>query len=188
MKTMDTIRLNLATRPLRNRRFYRTAFAVSVLILAGLAALAVFLSVKYGLAHSKAEAEVARLESGIAQAGAATRAFRSKAEAVAKAEQERVELVNAVILRKSFSWTGLLSELEGALPESSYVTSLAPNFVGESAVDLRIKVVSRSLDDLLALVDRLTERKFTRIRVEGETTDERGQIISEITFSYERAH
>ena len=188
MKTMDTIRLNLATRPLRNRRFYRTAFAVSVLILAGLATLAVFLYVKYGLAHKRAKAEVVRLEDGIARAGAATTAFRSKAEAVANAEGETVELVNAVIMRKTFSWTGLLSELEGALPESSYVTSLAPNFVGESAVDLRIKVVSRSLEDLLALVDRLTERNFTRIRVEGETTDERGQIISEITFSYERAH
>ncbi len=188
MKTKDIIRLNLATRPLRNRRFYRTAFAVSVLILAGLATLAVFLFVKYGLAHNRAKAEVVRLEDGIAQAAAATTAFRAKAEAAAEADQETVDLVNAVIMRKSFSWTGLLSELEGALPESSYITSLAPSFVGESAVDLRIKVVSRRLDDLLALVDRLTERKFTRIRVDGETKDERGQILSEITFSYERAH
>jgi Tfp pilus assembly protein PilN len=188
MKTMDTIRLNLATRPLRNRRFFRTAFAASVLILAGLAALAVFLSVKYGLAHNEARAEGVRLDAGIVQAGGATAAFQSKAAAAALADQDTIDLVNAVIMRKSFSWTGLLSELEGALPESSYITSLAPNFVGESAVDLRIKVVSRSLDDLLALVDRLTERKFTRIRVEGETTDERGQILSEITFSYERAH
>lgn len=187
MKTMDTIRLNLATRPLRNRRFYRAAFATSVLVLAGLTALAVFLSLKYGLAHRKARAAVSGLEERIARAGAETSRFESTAAAAAKSDREKIDLVNAVIMRKSFSWTTLLSELEGALPESSYITSLAPNFAGESAVDLRIRVVSRNLDDLLALVDRLTERKFTRIRVDGESTDERGQIASEITFSYERA-
>ncbi len=80
-------------------------------------------------------------------------------------------------MRKSFSWTALLSELEGALPESSFITSLAPSFTGESAMDLRIKVVSRDLDGLLAFVDRLKERKFTGIRVAGETADAQGGII-----------
>jgi Tfp pilus assembly protein PilN len=187
MKTMDMIRLNLATRPLRNRRFYRVSFAVLVLVLAGLAALAGFLTVKYGLAHRKARAEVSGLEARIARAGGETSRFQSIATAAAKSDQEAINLVNTVIMRKVFSWTALLSELEGALPETSYITSLAPNFAGESAVDLRVKVVSRDLDDLLALIDHLTERKFTRIRVDGESTDERGQIVSEITFSYERA-
>ena len=187
MKTMDMIRLNLAARPLRNRRFYRTAFAASVLVLAGLTALSAFLFIKYGLAHRKARAEVSELEARIARAGGETSKFQSTAAAAAKSDKEKVDLVNAVIMRKSFSWTALLSELEGALPESSYITSLAPNFAGESAVDLRIRVVSRNLDDLLAFVDRLTERKFTRIRVDSESADERGQIASEITFSYERA-
>jgi Tfp pilus assembly protein PilN len=187
MKTMEMIRLNLATRPLRNRRFYRVLFAAAALVFVGLAALAGFLSVKYGLAHGKARAEVSDLEARIARAGGETSRFGSMAAAAAKSDKEKIDLVNAVIMRKSFSWTALLSELEGALPESSYITSLAPSFAGESAVDLNIKVVSRNLDDLLALVDRLTERKFTRIRVDGESTDERGQIVSEITFSYERA-
>lgn len=185
MKTTDTIRLNLATRPLRNTRFYRTAFAASVLLLAGLAALTGFLSVKYGLANRRARAEDSGIKARIAAATAETAKFKSAAAAAARSDREKVDLVNAVIMRKTFSWTGLLTELEGALPESSFITSLAPNFAGESAVDLRIKVVSRGLDDLLALVDRLTERKFTRIRVAGESADPQGRIVSEITFSYE---
>ncbi len=187
MKTVNMIRLNLATRPLRNRRFYRTAFAAAAIVLAGLAALAVFLGVKFGLAHGRARTEVAGLESRLVKAGAETSRFKAAAAAAARSDKEKVDLVNAVIMRKSFSWTTLLSELESALPESSYITSLAPSFAGESAVDLKIKVVSQSLDDLLALVDRLTERKFTRIRVTSESADERGRIVSEITFSYERA-
>ena len=188
MKTMDMMRLNLATRPIRNRRFYRVALAASILLLAGLALLAGFLTVKYGLAQRKARAEVSGLDARIALAGAETSRFLSAAAAAAKSDKDKIDLINAVIMRKTFSWTTLLSELEGALPGSSYITSLAPNFAGESAVDLRIRVVSRNLDDLLALIDRLTERKFTRIRVDSESADERGQIASEITFSYERAH
>jgi hypothetical protein len=160
---------------------------VSVLVLAGLTALTGFLSVKYGLANRRARAEDSWIRARIAAASAEAARFKSAAAAAARSDKEKVELVNAVIMRKSFSWTGLLSELEGALPESSFITSLAPSFAGESAVDLRVKVVSQGLDDLLALVDRLTERKFTRIRVAGESADERGRIVSEITFSYEKA-
>jgi Tfp pilus assembly protein PilN len=187
MKAVSMIRLNLATRPLRNRRFYRTSFAAAVIVLAGLTALAGFLSVKFGLAHSRVQTEVAGLEARLLRAGAETTRFKAAAVAAAKSDKEKIDLVNAVIMRKSFSWTAILTALEGALPDASFITSLAPSFTGESAVDLRIKVVSQNLNDLLALVDRLTERKFTRIRVTSESADERGRIVSEITFSYERA-
>ncbi|HEX2694862.1 MAG TPA: hypothetical protein VHP61_03860, partial [Acidobacteriota bacterium] len=95
MKTMDMIGLNLATRPLRNRRFYRASFAASVLVLAGLVALAGFLSVKYGFAHRKARAEVSELEARIARAGGETSKFQSVAAAAAKSDQATIDLVNA---------------------------------------------------------------------------------------------
>ncbi len=187
MKTVNSIRLNLAARPLRNRRFYRVALGASIVALAVLTALAGFLSVKFGLAHRRARAEVAGLESRLVKAGAETSRLKAAAAAAARSDKEKIDLVNSVIMRKSFSWTGLLSELESSLPDASYITSLAPSFTSESAMDLKIKIVSRNLDDLLALVDRLTERKFTRIRVTSESAEERGRIASEITFSYERA-
>ena len=187
MKTMESLRLNLATRPLRNTRFFWTAFIALAALLAALALTAGFFSIKYGLAGRRARAEVSRLEARISADHAETSRFRTAATAAAKTNKERVDLVNAVIMRKTFSWTGLLSELEAALPEASYVTSLAPSFSGQSAVDLRIKVVSQNLADLLAFVDRLTERKFTRIRVTGESVDEQGRVVSEISFSYEKA-
>ena len=187
MKTTEKVRLNLAARPLRNRHFYGAALAFLALLLAGLAIAAGFLSVKYGLGLRKGRAEAVRLEEAISRASAETSRAKSRAAAAAKADRERVALVNGVIRRKAFRWTSLLNELEGALPDSSYITSLAPDFAGESAVNLRIKVVSVGLDDLLALVDGLAARRFSRIRVEGESVDARGRILSEITFSYERA-
>lgn len=187
MRSMEKVRLNLATRPLRNRRFFRTALGVLAALVAGLAFATAFLSVKYGLGLRTARTESVRVEEAIADARAVGARARSRAAAAAKSDRERVALVNAVIRRKAFLWTALLTELEGALPDSSYITSLVPDFAGESAVNLKVKVVSVGLDDLLALVDNLAARRFSRIRVEGESVDARGRILSEIAFSYERA-
>jgi hypothetical protein len=47
-------------------------------------------------------------------------------------------------------------------------------------------VVSRDLNDLLALINKLQELKFSQPRVETEERDDRGQLTSDISVSYER--
>lgn len=186
MTNMDKVRLNLASRPLRNTRFYRACLVGLAFLLIGLAFLAGFFFIKYGFKDRRAKSSLREVEREMQQARAEETRFKTMADTAAKAEKGRVDLVNSIIFRKTFSWSAFLSELEGALPDQSYITSLAPSFVGEASLDLRIKVVSRSLDDLLALINNLSARNFKRIRVENESADERGQLISEITSSYER--
>ena len=183
---VERIRLDLASRPLRNTRFYRAAFAVMAILLAVLSILAGFIFFKYGRMSRTSVSAVRGIESQIATARDEEVKSKASSAAAAKAGRNRVDLVNSIIIRKSFAWTGLLSELEGTLPDTSYITFLAPGFVTETTLGLRIKVVSRSLDDLLALVTNLNARKFKRIRVRSETADERGEIIAEIEFDYER--
>jgi hypothetical protein len=55
-----------------------------------------------------------------------------------------------------------------------------------STVQFRFKVVSQSLDDLLKLINNLQAQKFSTPRVENEERNERGQLVSEISVSYER--
>ena len=186
MTNMEKIRLNLASRPIRNMRFYHACRVGLAFLLIILAFLAGFFFIKYGFKDRRAKSSLRTVEGQMQQVQAEETQFKTRADAVAKAEKGRVELVNSIIFRKSFSWNAFLSELEGALPDPSYITSLAPSIVGEASLDLRIKVVSRSLDDLLTLINNLSTRNFKRIRVENESADERGQLISEITFSYER--
>ncbi len=187
MTNGERVRLDLASRPLRNTRLYRAAFIVLVSLLAVLTALAVFTFLKYyGLSRSSL-ADVKSVEADMATAGAEEVASKASAGAATKAGQSRVDLVNSIILRKSFAWTGLLSQLEEILPDSSYITLLAPGFVTETTLGLRVKVVSNGLNDLLAFITNLNARKFKKIRVRSETADERGQIIAEIEFDYERA-
>jgi Tfp pilus assembly protein PilN len=187
MTNGERTRLDLASRPLRNTRFYRAVFAALTILLVVLSILAGFIFFKYGRMSRTSAAAVRGIESQIAVARDEEAKSKASAGAAAKAGRSRVDLVNSIIIRKSFAWTGLLSELEETLPDSSYITFLAPGFVTETTLGLRIKVVSRSLDDLLALVTNLNARKFKRIRVRSETADERGEIIAEIEFDYERA-
>ena len=183
---MDKIRLNLASRPLRNTRFYRVCLVGLAFLLVILAFLAGFFFIKYGFKDRRARSSLRTVETKMQQVRAEQTRFKTQTDAVAKAEKGRVDLVNSIIFRKSFSWNAFLSELENALPDQSYITSLAPTFVGEASLDLRIKVVSKSLDDLLALINNLSARDFKRIRVESESADEGGQLITEITFNYGR--
>jgi hypothetical protein len=186
MTNMEKVRLNLASRPLRNTRFFRACLVGLAFLLVVLAFLAGFFFIKYGFKDRRAKSSLRDVEGQMQQAQAEETRFKTGADAVAKVEKEWVDLVNSIIFRKSFSWNAFLTELEGALPDPSYIISLAPSFVGEASLDLRIKVVSMSLDDLLSLINNLSARNFKRIRVENESADERGQLISEITFSYER--
>jgi hypothetical protein len=103
-----------------------------------------------------------------------------------KLSRARVDLVNSIILRKMFSWTGLLSDLEKSLPDPSYISALTPSFTPEGAVALEMRVTSRSLDDLMAFITALTANGFKNIKVGGEQRSDDGRLISEISTTYER--
>jgi len=109
-----------------------------------------------------------------------------RAEEVAKSNKDRVEVVNSIILKKSFSWIEFFSDLEKSLPDSSYIISLAPSLTEKSKMLLNLRVASSNVDDLLKLIDNLTALKFGEIKILAETQNDRGLLISEISLSYER--
>jgi Tfp pilus assembly protein PilN len=187
MTDRPALNLNLATRPRRNRRFYlllSRGLAVLLVIFAGLAALVVL---KFGGESSRlktAIAETRRLEQ---DAGREENRLTADIRAEEKLSRGRIDLVNGIILKKTFSWTSLFSELEAALPGPSYITSLTPNFTAEGAVALHLRVTSRDLDDLRTLIDNLNARGFKNIQVFGETRADDGRLITEISLTYERS-
>jgi Tfp pilus assembly protein PilN len=180
-----SLALNLASRPARNRSFYFLARNVLAGGLAILLGLGTFAAVKYGLQTARLKGsltETTRLMDG---AGQEQRRLAADVEKEEKAGGEKADLINAIILQKSFSWTGFLSEFEAALPDSLYVTSLVWNFSGSRTVTLKLKVVSRGLDDLLTFLNNLNARKF-KYRFENESREEEGQLVSEMSLTYER--
>lgn len=179
-------RLNLASHPVRNRRFARTLFGtlgLVVLVFAGLAAA--------GLARSRADLEAARsaavrLERQTDAARREDARLRNEIAGIQKEIGGRLDFMNGLIRRKAFSWAGLLTDLEAALPDPSYLTSFVPNLTAEGSLDLKVRVVSRDLNELMTLLDNLAARNFRGVRVESETANDRGELVSEIVARYER--
>lgn len=184
---MRTIGLNLASRPLRNRRLYFGLGGLVGTLLAVSAVLAVVVFFRFHLKNRALKSRLTEIETKLTACQRDERRFSVRTREAVKKDQDNVDLVNRVILRKTFSWMELLSKLEESLPASSYLTSLDPQEVGEVRTEFRFKVVSSSLEDLLGLIANLQARKFSQIRVESEERTSQGQLMSEISVSYERS-
>jgi len=180
-----TLFLNLATRPVRNRRLYFLARAVLAGLFVGLVGFTAFTVAKYGLQTGRLKASLAEGNKRVTASAQEKSRLLSDIGKIESADKIRVELVNRIIFQKSFSWTDFLSELEASLPDSIYITSLVPNVLGDRTVTLKIKAVSRGLDDLLVFLNNLNSRKF-KYRFEKESREVAGQLVSEITLTYER--
>ncbi len=184
---MKRIELNLAARPLRNRRLFYLAGGVVGFAVAISLSLSLLLFIRFYLKNRGIAARLAGIQATIEKAQREERRSAAKVAEAAKKDRAKVAVANRIILNKSFSWTGFLTQLEECLPDSSYILTLAPQEVGETQARFRFKVVSRSLDDLLGLINNLQARNFSQIRVESEQKDNLGQLTSEISVSYERA-
>jgi Tfp pilus assembly protein PilN len=185
-RTAVPLELNLATKPLRNRRFFhllRSALAVLLLASAGLAAYSLLV---YGAESARLRTSRAEMEGQLKDTERERARLASEVQNEEKGTTARVNLVNSIILRKSFSWTALFSDLEAALPASSYITALNPEFRGDRALSIRLRVVSNGLDDLIALINNLSEKGFKGVQVSGESRSVEGRLVTEISLTYEQ--
>jgi len=179
--------LNLATRPLRNRRMYAAAVRALAGLLIVLAGLAAFVVLKYGGETSKLKASKAEASRVWASARREEKDKKADITRAEKLSRTRVDLVNGIIQRKMFSWTGLLTELEKSLPGPSYLTALTPSLTSDGTIALNMRVTSRSMSDLTSFITALYAHGFTNVRVGGEQRSDDGRLLSEITATYERA-
>lgn len=186
MSRMRRLNLNLATRPLRNRRLFLFLGGLLGLAFLATAFLAIILFLQFTLKKGAVRAGLQKADETIKTAQSEQKRLGVRLKEVAKKDQAIIDAINSIIMRKSFSWTDFLSKLEECLPDSSYILSMTPTLVDNTRIQFRFRVVSLSLDDLLALINKLQDLKFSQPRVETEERNERGQLTSEISVTYER--
>jgi hypothetical protein len=182
----SNVAVNLASRPLRNRRFFVAVLAALVLAFSGVALLTGLTVFKARRLEAAARADLVRVERESADARMEKDARSADAAALSKQLKETVDATNGILLRKSFSLVEVFNRLEEALPPGSYIAGMAPLEPTDSRIDLRFRVVSSGLADLLSLVQKLGEQGFKAISVKNEATID-GRLVSEIGFSHERA-
>jgi Tfp pilus assembly protein PilN len=183
---MRRLNLNLASRPLRNRRLFMLLGGALGLafLLTTLAAIILFF--QFTLQKNVVLSGLRKADETIRAAQSEQKRLGVRIKEAAKKDQGIIEAINSIILRKNFAWTDFLSKLEECLPEPSYILSLNPTLVDDTRIQVRFRVVSQSLDDLLALMNKLQDLKFSPPRVETEERNDRGQLTSEISVTYER--
>jgi hypothetical protein len=142
--------------------------------------------VEYKAKAQETRASVKRIDKLIKDAQRNEEDFSAKIEGAIIKYKGKVDLINSIILGKSFSWIEFLSDLENSLPDSSYIVSMAPTLAKDSKVQLSFKVAYSSVDDLLELYNNLKALKFNQIRIISEAENERGLLLSEISLNYEK--
>ncbi len=170
------ITLNLASRPF----FELRPLFLRLRILAGaLAALAVLLFVLLRSAENKA----ARADAAVHHWTLATQNLQQEwqrdqalmREPVNAATLDKSEFLNQEFIRKSFSWTTALMDLELVLPQGVQVMSIDPRMSKEGEVTVRLRV-SGPRDKAVQLVANLEKSPhFLNPRVAAETAEVQGQ-------------
>jgi hypothetical protein len=184
------LRTNLSTRPFYNERGVRAALGVVLAIALGLTLFNAF--------------EVLRLQGQsreardtIAQNDAQARELRDKAVVIRRsidrtkldAIQGRAREANALIDRRTFSWTELLNQFESTLPPDVRIGGVIPQTDEEGRKLVQITVFSRRMEDVEAFMDALEKTgAFSGVLPRSDRQDdESGTIKTDLQAYYEAA-
>jgi type IV pilus assembly protein PilN len=170
------ISVNLASRPFVELRPF---FARLRIVMAALAVLAIVLGVVMHFERQKLEVaerqmNIVRRHTIIAQDEKLRNESRMRQPANA-AVLDRARFLNALFLRKSFSWTAVMMDLETVLPTGVQVTAIEPQITADGDVIIRLRV-SGDRDRAVQLVRNLERSsRFLGPRLSNETTQTKEQ-------------
>lgn len=179
------VNVNLATQPYEDVRDFAlkwgTAIAVTLVASIILATMAV---------------------SGWRQTREVTRDIQQKRDQIArlKAEEHKAEemlnqpqnsgtraksaLLNALIIRKSFSWTEAFSDFEKILPPRVQVLAIQPQLDNDNQLTINLTVGSDSRDRAIELLKNLEDSAhFQNAQLLSETNDPEGKTGTRFTLS-----
>jgi type IV pilus assembly protein PilN len=170
------IHVNLATRPYVEMRPYilRLRWVMAGLGVVSLALIVSshLLQKKLDVAQAKMNAIQARTNAAVSEKQANERRMRQPANA---AVLDRAHFLNTLFLRKSFSWTAVMMDLETVLPSGVQVTSIEPSVTSDGDVVIRMRVAG-DRDRAVQLVRNLEHSKrFLQPRLNSEAVQAKDQ-------------
>jgi type IV pilus assembly protein PilN len=164
------ISVNLATRPFveLSAFFLRLRLIMVLLAIVGLGAIvwAHILQTQLDQAQSRMDAYASRTLAAQHEKQSNERRMRQPVNAEVL---DRAHFLNGLFLRKSFSWTAVMMDLETVLPVGVQVTSIEPQISADGDVVIRLRV-SGDRDKAVQLVRNLERsRRFLQPRLTGES-------------------
>jgi type IV pilus assembly protein PilN len=164
------ISVNLATRPFVELRpfFLRLRLLMGLLVVVGAGAVVGAHFLQKQVDQAQAQMDVYSTRTLVAQQEKQANERRMRQPANAEV-LDRAHFLNALFLRKSFSWTAVMMDLERVLPIGVQVTSIEPQISADGDVVIRLRV-SGDRDKTVQLVRNLEgSRRFLHPRLTGES-------------------
>jgi len=180
------LRTNLSTRPFYNERAVRTA-------LAAVAALAIGLTLFNAFEILRLQGQSRDTRQSIAQNEAQARDLRSRAQEIRRsidkdklaAVQAAAHEANALIDRRTFSWTELLNQFQATLPPDVRIAGVTPQSDDRGRRLVQISVFSKRNEDLEQFMDALEKTgAFSGVLPRSEQPDDSGTMRSELQAYY----
>ena len=180
-------RINLATQPYEDARRFYLQWGRLLLVLAVSTAFLISLVVKSRNASRDIAMRVAQERSQIAEIDRE----RAAAEAILNRPENRdvrdkSRFLNALIVRKAFSWTQVFSDLERIVPPRVRIVSIRPDVNTSHQLEIHVEAIGDSRDKAIELVRRMEESPTFRepqVRVErvesGKATGVNFSIIAQ---------
>lgn len=180
------LRNNLSTRPFYNERAVRTGLG-----LLGVLAIALTLFNIFQIVRLQQQSRDSR--EAIARNDAQSRELRDKAQDIRRsidrvkldAVQTAAQEANALIDRRTFSWTELLNYFQSTLPPDVRIAGVRPQTDTEGRRLVQISVFSRRAEDLEEFMDALEKTgAFSGVLPRSEAPEDNGTLRSELQAYY----
>ncbi|MFI5090050.1 MAG: PilN domain-containing protein [Terriglobales bacterium] len=181
-------RINLASQPYEDaQRFYLQWFGL-LLALAVITALLITLVVRSHRASRDIARKVAQERSQIAEIDrerAAAEAILNRVEN--RDVRDKSRFLNALIVRKAFSWTQVFSDLERIVPPRVRIVSIHPEVNLSSQLEIHLEAIGDSREKANELLRHMEESPTFReaqLRVERPTEGSGSSIDFTIVAQY----
>lgn len=180
------LRTNLSTRPFYNIRAVTVALGAMAALVALLTIVNLVQLYRLTTAERAMGARVATAEGEAGRLRADTQRIRGQINnreltEVAAAAAEAQSIIDL----RLFSWSHLLSEIEGAMPADVRLTSFQPRVDRDGRFRLSLRVEARRVQDLEAFLDAMEETGvFQEMLATEEQTNPAGAISAQVEGVY----
>lgn len=183
------LRTNLSTRPFYNERGVRAG-----LIALAVLALGLTLFNAFEIVQLQGQSRDARQT--IAQNEAQSRDLLEKARVIRRSiDRTKLNTVqvaareaNALIDRRTFSWTELLNQFQSTLPADVRIGGVMPQVDEDGRRLVQITIFSRRIEDVEAFMDALEKTgMFSGVLPRSDRPDDTGTITTELQAYYKPA-
>lgn len=183
---MTRLRGNLATRPFYNERLVRTVLTAALAAVVAWTALngatLVSLTQQSTMLRERTQSESARASAARSEAD---RIRRGLDAAQLKLVSSSAAEANALIQRRTFSWTALFNELESTLPPDVRLVQVQPQTDADGRLMVSLTVVSRAIEDLDEFIRGLeSTQSFTGVVSRTDEALDDGTIQSNLQGYY----